>query len=104
MVFTILIPHILNAFCVDTFLQVPEGKAVFAVSPVLLMKDSKSDIEAQGMQNAHIRDAVALCQFLSMLEEGVSYNKFNSQNIGIIIYNKSHVNLLELKYLKNNTN
>jgi Xaa-Pro aminopeptidase len=60
--------------------QVPEGKAVFAVSPVLLMKDSKSDIEAQGMQNAHIRDAVALCQFLSMLEEGVSYeyNKSNS--------------------------
>lgn len=64
----------------NTFVQVPEGKAVFAVSPVLLMKDSKSDIEAQGMQNAHIRDAVALCQFLSMLEEGVSYeyNKSNS--------------------------
>jgi Xaa-Pro aminopeptidase len=65
---------------------VPEGKAEFAVSPVLLMKDRKSDIEVQGMQNAHIRDAVALCQFLSMLEEGVSYNKFNSQNTHTYIY------------------
>lgn len=55
----------------------PEGKAVFSVSPVLLMKDRKSDIEAKGMQNAHIRDAVALCQFLSILEEGVSYSKWN---------------------------
>jgi Xaa-Pro aminopeptidase len=52
--------------------KVPEGRAVFAVSPVLLMKDRKSDIEAQGMQNAHIRDAVALCHFLYMLEEGVA--------------------------------
>ncbi|KDR18194.1 Xaa-Pro aminopeptidase 2 [Zootermopsis nevadensis] len=52
--------------------MVPEGKAVFSVSPVLLMKDRKSDIEAKGMQNAHIRDAVALCQFLSILEEGVA--------------------------------
>ncbi|PNF27724.1 hypothetical protein B7P43_G12791, partial [Cryptotermes secundus] len=52
--------------------KVPEGKAVFAVSPVLLMKDSKSDIEGHGMQNAHVRDAVALCQFLSMLEDGVA--------------------------------
>jgi Xaa-Pro aminopeptidase len=65
-------------FYIDIFLQVPEGKAVFAVSPVLLMKDRKNDIEAQGMQNAHIRDAVALCQFLSMLEEGVSCNKCSS--------------------------
>jgi Xaa-Pro aminopeptidase len=52
---------------------------VFAVSPVLLMKDRKSDSEAQGMQNAHIRDAVALCQFLCMLEEGVSYIKIFSK-------------------------
>jgi hypothetical protein len=78
---------------------VPEGKAVFSVSPVLLMKDRKSGIEAQGMQNSHIRDAVALCQFLSMLEEGVSYNKFNSLNTCIITYNKSHVNVLELQYI-----
>jgi Xaa-Pro aminopeptidase len=71
--------NILNILCSDIFLQVPEGRAVFAVSPVLLMKDRKSDIEAQGMQNAHIRDAVALCHFLYMLEEGVSYMKIFSK-------------------------
>jgi Xaa-Pro aminopeptidase len=43
------------------------------------MKDRKSDIEAQGMHNAHIRDAVALCQFLCTLEEGVSYVKIFSK-------------------------
>jgi Xaa-Pro aminopeptidase len=58
---------------------------MFAVSPVLLMKDRKSDIEAQGMQNAHIRDAVALCQFLCMLEEGVSYNIFKESKLIIIL-------------------
>lgn len=68
-----------NILCIDIFLQVPKTRAVFAVSPVLLMKDSKSDIEAQGMQNAHIRDAVALCHFLYMLEEGVSYMKIFSK-------------------------
>lgn len=52
--------------------RVQEGRAVFAASPALLMKDRKSDIEAQGMHNAHIRDAVALCQFLCTLEEGVA--------------------------------
>jgi Xaa-Pro aminopeptidase len=52
---------------------------VFDVSSVLLMKDRKSDIEAQGMQNAHIRDAVALCHFLFTLEEGVSYMKIFSK-------------------------
>ena len=71
--------NILNILCIDKFLQVPEGRAVFDVSPVLLMKDRKSDIEAQGMQNAHIRDAVALCHFLYMLEEGVSYMKIFSK-------------------------
>lgn len=66
-------------YFVLTLLQVQEGRAVFAVSPVLLIKDRKSDIEAQGMQNAHIRDAVALCHFLCMLEEGVSYMKVSSK-------------------------
>jgi Xaa-Pro aminopeptidase len=71
--------NILNILFTDVFLQVTEGRAVFAVSPVLLMKDRKSDIEAQGMQNAHIRDAVALCHFLYMLEEGVSFMKIFSK-------------------------
>ncbi|XP_069700118.1 xaa-Pro aminopeptidase ApepP-like [Periplaneta americana] len=52
--------------------QIPIGKTGFATSPVLLMKDVKNDVEAVGMHNAHVRDAVALCQLLQMLETGVA--------------------------------
>nr|CAD7404476.1 unnamed protein product [Timema cristinae] len=40
-------------------------------SPVLLTKTMKNDIEAAGMRDAHIRDAVALCQMLHRLDEDV---------------------------------
>lgn len=43
------------------------------VSPVLMMKAQKNEIEARGMRKAHIRDAVALIDFLSLLDEEVSF-------------------------------
>jgi Xaa-Pro aminopeptidase len=36
------------------------------------MKARKNRIEIGGMREAHIRDAVALCDFLAYLEESVS--------------------------------
>lgn len=36
------------------------------------MKAYKNNIEAEGMKNAHIRDAVALCQLWSTMEEEVA--------------------------------
>ena len=53
-------------------LQAKEGRVLFQTSPALLMKDTKNEVEAQGMHNAHIRDAVALCQFLSKIENEVN--------------------------------
>ncbi|ROT63460.1 hypothetical protein C7M84_018672 [Penaeus vannamei] len=47
---------------------VPERKRHVRVSPVLSMKARKSPEEAQGMKNAHVRDAVAVCEFLAFLE------------------------------------
>lgn len=41
-------------------------------SPVLKMKEQKNEVEASGMINAHIRDAVALCQFHEEIEQAVS--------------------------------
>ena len=35
------------------------------------MKAIKNDVEIQGMKNAHIRDAVALCHMLAILEEEI---------------------------------
>lgn len=52
-------------------LQVPEEKREVAVSPVLLMKARKSEEESQGMKNAHLRDAVAVCDFLAFMEREV---------------------------------
>mgnify|MGYP001161585345 FL=1 len=44
----------------------------FKDSPVMIAKNVKNDIEAQGMINSHLRDAVALCQFSAHLEEEMS--------------------------------
>ncbi|XP_049799678.1 xaa-Pro aminopeptidase ApepP-like [Schistocerca nitens] len=53
------------------YIQFPEHKIQREISPVLLMKTRKNSVEAMGMWNAHIRDGVALCQFLADLEHGV---------------------------------
>lgn len=42
-----------------------------APSPLILMKAQKNDIEVSGMKEAHLRDAVALCQFMSLLEDKI---------------------------------
>ncbi|XP_067006928.2 xaa-Pro aminopeptidase 1 [Anabrus simplex] len=49
----------------------PAKKVSFTPSPLLTMKDIKNDIEAEGMRNAHIRDAIPVCQILRKLEEGI---------------------------------
>ena len=55
-------------------MQVPEYKRRTAPSPLILMKAEKNAVEVEGMKNAHLRDAVALCDFLSLLQEEVGYN------------------------------
>jgi Xaa-Pro aminopeptidase len=41
-------------------------------SPIIFMKARKNHIEIDGMRRAHIRDAVAVCDFLAHLEDAVS--------------------------------
>ncbi|KAA0186303.1 hypothetical protein HAZT_HAZT005120, partial [Hyalella azteca] len=48
---------------------VPADKRVSAVSPVVALKARKNDVEAKGMKAAHLRDAVALVDFLAFLEK-----------------------------------
>lgn len=40
-------------------------------SPIVYMRARKNDVERAGMRRAHIRDAVAMCDTLSYLEERV---------------------------------
>ncbi|XP_075217070.1 xaa-Pro aminopeptidase 1-like isoform X2 [Lycorma delicatula] len=53
------------------FIAIPVDKRKLAVSPIVAMKAKKNVVEREGMQNAHIRDAVAFCEFMSMLEEDI---------------------------------
>ncbi|XP_066984437.1 xaa-Pro aminopeptidase 1-like isoform X3 [Macrobrachium rosenbergii] len=41
-------------------------------SPVILMKAQKNEVEIEGMKNAHVKDAVALCDFLSFMETEIT--------------------------------
>ncbi|XP_078698964.1 xaa-Pro aminopeptidase 1-like isoform X5 [Branchiostoma floridae x Branchiostoma belcheri] len=53
------------------FSKVPENKQILDASPVMKMKSKKNPVEQQGLKNAHIRDAVAKCEYLMWLEEAV---------------------------------
>ncbi|KAI8520449.1 Xaa-Pro aminopeptidase 2 [Branchiostoma belcheri] len=53
------------------FSKVPESKQILDASPVMKMKSKKNPVEQQGLKNAHIRDAVAKCEYLMWLEEAV---------------------------------
>ncbi|CAH1783979.1 unnamed protein product, partial [Owenia fusiformis] len=50
---------------------VPETNRINEASPVAIMKTVKNETEIKGMKNAHIKDAVALCEFFAMLEKEV---------------------------------
>lgn len=41
------------------------------VSPIVYMRAKKNPTEREGMRRAHIKDAVAMCDTLSYLEERV---------------------------------
>jgi Xaa-Pro aminopeptidase len=51
------------------FDMVPEKHRYNEPTPIALMKSVKNDAEVKGMRNAHIKDAVALCEYFSWLEK-----------------------------------
>lgn len=51
---------------------IPYGKRLFYPSPIILLKAKKNDVEREGMRNAHIRDAAAMCKFFAYFENRVS--------------------------------
>lgn len=52
---------------------IPEKYLVTDISPVCMAKAVKNEVEINGMKNAHVRDAAALCEYLCWLEEQVHY-------------------------------
>ncbi|XP_063842236.1 xaa-Pro aminopeptidase 1-like [Scylla paramamosain] len=58
---------------------VPEKMRVKGTSPILLMKARKNPKEVEGMKRAHVKDAVALCDFLSFLENEIEAGRYWSE-------------------------
>ncbi|XP_059488779.1 xaa-Pro aminopeptidase 1-like isoform X2 [Neocloeon triangulifer] len=52
--------------------QVPEEKRMMQPSPIMMLKAVKNSVEIEGMKRAHIRDAVALCEFMAYFEDKMS--------------------------------
>ncbi|XP_022096569.1 xaa-Pro aminopeptidase 1-like isoform X2 [Acanthaster planci] len=50
---------------------IPKSQCVLQGTPVLTSKAVKNEVEIRGMKNAHIRDAVALCEYFQWLEKEV---------------------------------
>ncbi|KAL1122414.1 hypothetical protein AAG570_003818 [Ranatra chinensis] len=50
------------------YLTIPAEKRKSMKSPIVAMKAEKNPVERQGMRNAHIRDAAAICDFMAYFE------------------------------------
>ncbi|XP_071447927.1 xaa-Pro aminopeptidase 1 [Hetaerina americana] len=50
---------------------VPEKQRIVEITPIALMKAVKNPVEIQGLTNAHVRDAAALCCYFAWLEKEV---------------------------------
>ncbi|EFX71626.1 hypothetical protein DAPPUDRAFT_59926 [Daphnia pulex] len=55
--------------------QIPADKRRTSPSPLILLKATKNAVEVEGMRNAHLKDAVALCDFISLIQEQVQEGK-----------------------------
>jgi len=53
------------------FRLVPENKRLMDLSPIMMKKAQKNAVEIQGMENANMKDSVALIGFIAKLEKGM---------------------------------
>lgn len=51
------------------YAALPQGIVSLRISPIIYMRAQKNEVERRGMFNAHIRDAVAMCDVLNYLED-----------------------------------
>ncbi|XP_046581761.1 xaa-Pro aminopeptidase ApepP-like [Haliotis rubra] len=58
---------------------IPEDQRIHDKSAIALMKSQKNEVERAGMQAAHIRDAVALIEFMEKLEREVKAGEYWSE-------------------------
>ena len=54
------------------FSAVPEERRLVELSPIMLAKSQKNEVEVKGMEEANIKDAVAVVGLLAELEAGMA--------------------------------
>ncbi|KAK4322354.1 hypothetical protein Pmani_006911 [Petrolisthes manimaculis] len=63
---------------------IPSSKRVIGENPIHNMKAQKNEVERVGMRRAHVKDGVALCDFLSFLESeivsGMVWDELSASN------------------------
>ena len=57
------------------FSAVPEERRLVELSPIMLAKSQKNEVEVRGMEEANIKDAVAVVGLLAELEAGMAANE-----------------------------
>ncbi|XP_034942573.1 xaa-Pro aminopeptidase ApepP [Chelonus insularis] len=55
------------------YMSIPEAKTLPKPSPIIEMRAVKNEVEINGMRQAHLRDAVAMCDFLAYMEQQLEY-------------------------------
>lgn len=55
----------------DIYETVPASRRVVRLSPVVLLKVVKNEVEANGMREANIRDGAAVIQYLCWLNRSI---------------------------------
>ncbi|XP_015175825.1 PREDICTED: xaa-Pro aminopeptidase 1-like isoform X1 [Polistes dominula] len=56
----------------EIYSSIPAEKRLPKASPIIDLRAIKNKVEAEGMRRAHIRDGMAMCDFLAYMEEQIS--------------------------------
>ncbi|XP_053597263.1 xaa-Pro aminopeptidase ApepP isoform X1 [Microplitis demolitor] len=55
------------------YISIPAEKRLPKPSPIIELRAIKNDIEILGMRKAHLRDAVAMCDFMAYIDQQLKY-------------------------------
>ncbi|KAK0094937.1 hypothetical protein PV326_009585 [Microctonus aethiopoides] len=69
------------------YMSIPMEKRFAKPSPIIELRAVKNDVEIKGMRNAHLRDAVAMCDFFAYMEKQLEYKnaEWNEMQVARVV-------------------
>ncbi|XP_024871285.1 xaa-Pro aminopeptidase 1-like isoform X1 [Temnothorax curvispinosus] len=58
----------------EIYNSIPPEKRLAKASPIIDLRAKKNKVEAAGMRSSHLRDAIAMCDFLAYMEEQYKFD------------------------------